>query len=160
MSTAYHPQTDGQSEQTNQAVEQYLRIFGNTIQLDWANWLPLAQYTHNSWINETTKQVPFQVLIRITPRAHQMISNTKDDQRITKISEIRDATQQAMTKAQELLVKHQTTNYKPYQIGDRVWLEASNLKTTHPTAKLAPRRYGPFTITNKILDVVYQLELP
>jgi hypothetical protein len=42
ISTAYHPQTDGQSERTNQWLEQYLRIFGNGAQTDWAQWLPLA----------------------------------------------------------------------------------------------------------------------
>jgi hypothetical protein len=52
------------------------------------------------------------------------------------------------------------TNYKPYQEQDQVWLEATNLKTTHPTAKLAPKRYGPFTINKKVSDVVFQLELP
>ena len=45
-------------------------------------------------------------------------------------------------------------------MGDKVWLEGTNLKTTHPTAKLAPKCYGPFPITNKISDIVYQLELP
>ena len=45
-------------------------------------------------------------------------------------------------------------------MGDKVWLEGTNLKTTHPTAKLAPKQYGPFPITNKISDIVYQLELP
>ncbi len=43
ISTAYHPQTDGQSERTNQWLEQYLRIFENGAQTDWAKWLPLAQ---------------------------------------------------------------------------------------------------------------------
>jgi hypothetical protein len=52
------------------------------------------------------------------------------------------------------------TNYKPYHEGDRVWLEATNLKTTHPTIKLASKRYGPFTIKRRISDVVFQLELP
>jgi hypothetical protein len=127
--------------------------------MDWANWLPLAQYTHNSWINETTKQVLFQVLIGMTPRAHQGIHMTEDDQRTIKITEIRHTAHQAMTKAQELLLKRQISNYKPYQMGDQVWLEGSNLKMTHPTSKLAPRRYGPFTITQKISDVVYQLKL-
>jgi len=42
LSTAFHPQTDGQSERTNQWAEQYLRIFGNTIQTDWAQWLPMV----------------------------------------------------------------------------------------------------------------------
>jgi hypothetical protein len=52
------------------------------------------------------------------------------------------------------------TNYKPYQEQDRVWLEVTNLKTTHPTAKLAPKRYGPFTVMKRVSDIVFQLELP
>ena len=48
LSTAFHPQTDKQSERTNQWTEQYLQIFGNTIQTDWAEWLPITQYVHNS----------------------------------------------------------------------------------------------------------------
>jgi hypothetical protein len=52
------------------------------------------------------------------------------------------------------------TNYKPYQERDQVWLEATNLKMTHPTAKLASKRYRPFTIVKKVSDVVFQLELP
>jgi transposase InsO family protein len=70
LSTAYHPQTDGQSERTNQWLEQYLRIFGNYSQNDWANWLPLAQYIHNLWMNETTKQTPFNLLIGGLPVSH------------------------------------------------------------------------------------------
>ena len=49
ISTAYHPQTDGASECTNQALEQYLRAFCGTQQNNWHTWLPLAQYTKNSW---------------------------------------------------------------------------------------------------------------
>jgi hypothetical protein len=52
------------------------------------------------------------------------------------------------------------TDYKPYQEQDQVWLEATNLKTTHPTAKLAPKQYSPFTIIKKVSDAVFQLELP
>ena len=48
VSTAYHPQTDGQSERTNQTLETYLRIFCNEQQTDWARWLPLAQFSINS----------------------------------------------------------------------------------------------------------------
>ena len=67
ISTAYHPQTDGQSEQANQRVEQYLHIYGNSEQNDWVSLLPLAQYTHNTWVNESTGQTPFDLLIRHTP---------------------------------------------------------------------------------------------
>ena len=48
LSSAYHPQTDGLAERTNQWVEQYLRIFGNGLQNDWADHLPVAQLVHNT----------------------------------------------------------------------------------------------------------------
>ena len=66
-STAYHPQTDGQSEQANQRVEQYLCIYSNSEQNDWVSLLPLAQFTHNTWVNESTGQTPFDLLIGHTP---------------------------------------------------------------------------------------------
>jgi transposase InsO family protein len=49
ISSAYHPQTDGKSEWTNQWLEQYLCMYGNFQQNDWASWLPLAQFVHNAW---------------------------------------------------------------------------------------------------------------
>ena len=52
------------------------------------------------------------------------------------------------------------THFEPYQLGDKVWLEGRNLTTTHPMAKLAPRRYGPFSITHVISCTSYQLALP
>jgi hypothetical protein len=48
ISSAYHPQTDGQSERSNQWVEQFLHIYANGTQSDWSDWLPIAQYTHNA----------------------------------------------------------------------------------------------------------------
>jgi hypothetical protein len=67
ISTAYHPQTDRQSEQANARVEQYLRIYGNAEQDDWVNLLPMVQYVHNSWINTSTGYTPFDLLIGHTP---------------------------------------------------------------------------------------------
>jgi hypothetical protein len=67
VSTAYHPQTDGQSERANGQLEQYLRIYGNAEQDDWAALLPMAQYMHNSWINTSTGYTPFDLLIGHTP---------------------------------------------------------------------------------------------
>jgi hypothetical protein len=162
LSTVYHPQTDGQSEQTNQWLEQYLRIFGNYSQSDWANWLPLAQYVHNLWMNETTKQTPFNLLIGGLPTSHYLMIEepTTENDRMDRIYEMRSRAQEAIAKAQDIMKNKKGTNYKPYQEQDQVWLEATNLKTTHPTAKLAPKRYGPFTIIKKVSDVVFQLELP
>jgi hypothetical protein len=141
LSSAYHPQTDGQSERTNQWLEQYLRIFGNYSQSDWANWLPLAQYVHNSWMNETTKQTPFNLLIGGLPASHYPMTENgmTEDDRMDRIHEMRSRAQEAIIKAQDVMKTKKGTNYKPYQEQDRVWLEATNLKTTHPTVKLAPK---------------------
>ena len=71
ISMAYHPQMDGQSERTNQRLEQYLRIFINYHQNDWDQWLPLAQYTLNAWPNATTGKAPFEIIMGHIPRIHQ-----------------------------------------------------------------------------------------
>jgi Integrase zinc binding domain len=71
ISTAYHPQTDGQSEQTNQSLEQYLRMVCANDQHSWAEWLPLAQYTRNSWPSSTTKKTPYELILGYTPHVHQ-----------------------------------------------------------------------------------------
>ena len=47
-----------------------------------------------------------------------------------------------------------------FEEGEQVWLEGRNLKTHHPTTKLAPRRYGPFLIERKLSPVTYRLTLP
>ena len=66
-------------------------------------------------------------------------------------------TTDALRKAQSLIIP---TNFIPYCVGDRVWLEGRNLNTTHPSAKLAPRRYGPFLVTAVISRTSYRLKLP
>ena len=59
LSTAYHPQTNGQSEQMNRTVKQYLQIFINYHQNDWKDWLSLAEFSYNNSAHATTKQMPF-----------------------------------------------------------------------------------------------------
>jgi transposase InsO family protein len=71
LSTAYYPQTDGQSERTNQTLETALRIYCNHQQNNWAQWLPILQYVLNSQASATTKQIPFMTWMGYLPRAHQ-----------------------------------------------------------------------------------------
>ena len=60
-STTWHPQTDGQTERANQEIEQYLRLFVNHRQDDWAGWLALAKFSHNNRIQASTRQTPFML---------------------------------------------------------------------------------------------------
>jgi hypothetical protein len=61
LSTAYHPQSDRQTERMNQEVELYLRNFCNHRQIDWAKWLPYAEFTLNNQINQSTKHSAFEL---------------------------------------------------------------------------------------------------
>jgi hypothetical protein len=67
ISMAYHPQMDGQSERANQWLEQYLRIYGNYQQDNWARWLPLVQFVHNTWLSSTTGKTLFELIMGVTP---------------------------------------------------------------------------------------------
>jgi transposase InsO family protein len=59
LSTAFHPQTDGQKEQQNQTMEQYLRAFCNYEQHTWVELLPLAEFTYNKSVHHSTRMTPF-----------------------------------------------------------------------------------------------------
>ena len=81
------------------------------------------------------------------------------------LKQLRDRAQEAIRHAQQLTLKHnekkhKKRTFKPYSLGEKVWLEGTNLKLSHPSAKLASRQYGPFTITRVISPVVYHLDLP
>src|SRR5712675_3630089 len=160
ISTAYHPQTDGQSERTNQTLETYLRIFCNEQQTDWAKWLPLAQFAINARPSHTTKIPPFELLIGITPRSLE-----ETPQKVLALQERKDHFNNIQRRAQEAILHapmllSKDTTFRPYKEGEQVWLDARNLCTTHPTHKLRPKQYGPFTITKILSHVAYQLELP
>ncbi|SJL16482.1 uncharacterized protein ARMOST_20008 [Armillaria ostoyae] len=67
-STAFHLQTDGQTERVNQEIKKYLRIFISFQQDDWADWLPLAEFAHNNRIHSATGKSPFMILYGRNPR--------------------------------------------------------------------------------------------
>jgi hypothetical protein len=112
-------------------------------------------------MNKTTKQTPFNLLIGGLPISHYPMTKDRlsNDERMDCIHEIRSRAKEAIIKAQDVMKRKKGTNYQVYHEQDQVWLEATNLKTTHSTAKLAPKWYGPFKIKKKISDVVFQLEL-
>jgi len=163
ISMAYHPQTDRSSERTNQTLEQYLQIFCGTQQDNWHAWLPLVQYTKNSWPSATTKKAPYDLLIRYTPQIHQPTRKTTMpslEQRLLLIEEARKAAQEAQRKAQESWIKEKP-HHSPFPIGSKVWLEGTNLRLpSNITPKLSPRRYRPFKVVSQVSKVAYHLKLP
>jgi transposase InsO family protein len=99
ISTAYHPQRDGQLERTNQWLEQYLQIYSNYQQDDWAKWLPLAQFVHNAWPSSMTGKTPFELIMGHTPTLQGWTGSTNVptlDQRKEHLQDIRERAQRAI----------------------------------------------------------------
>ena len=153
ISTAYHPQTDGQSKRTNQTVETYLWIFCNEQQTNWVRWLPLAQYALNSRPSHTTKISPFELLIGVISKEH-----IDSPRMIVSIQEQKEAIKAIRKQAQEAILHSQMLLFKETPF--RLYKEGQNLRTTHPTHKLRAKRYGPFQVIKVLSHVAYQLQLP
>jgi hypothetical protein len=161
LSTAYHPRTDGQSECSNQWVKTTIRFISDHHQKNWAPYLPIAQFAHNNWPSETMRKSPFFLLMGYHPHADWISSPSPLPQvmlRLEQLKQARDTVQQLMIKAQQSWVKHRDT--PKYNEGDQVWLEGKNLRINLPTAKLVPRRHGPFKVIKVLSPVSYQLQLP
>jgi transposase InsO family protein len=106
-STAYHPQTDGQTEHVNQNIEQYLRVFTNFLQDNWADWLTLAEFNHNDQVSKTTGFSPFFVTMGFHPRKGtepRLKVPTEDATKFaTRILKVREEAGAAMLAVQETM---------------------------------------------------------
>ena len=68
LSTAYHPQTDGETEQVNQELETYLRLFSSNKPEEWSTLLPMAEFAHNSATHSITQRTSFSLMMGYEPR--------------------------------------------------------------------------------------------
>ena len=162
-STVFHPRTDGQSERTNQKLEQFLRFYSNAKQDNWAHFLSLAEFAFNSWRNESMKKSPFEVLMGYNPKAEWTTVSSPVPQvthRLEQIQEARNQASIAMRKAQLGWIKDKEKKQHVFKKGDQVWPDGRNIKMYHPTAKLAPKCHGPFPIQWVLSTINYQLTIP
>jgi len=137
-STAYHPQTDGQTERVNQELEQYIRIFVGERQDDWYNLLPLAEFSYNNHVHSSTQQTPFLLDTGRHPRMgfepHQPPSrveavNEFTDRMKTTLEEARAA----LAKAKDEMARYYNQRRTPAPVfapGDYVYLDATDIHTT------------------------------
>lgn len=166
-STAFHPQTDGQTERINQEVEQYLRIFINHRQSDWVEWLSLAEFAYNNREHSSTKQSPFFVNYGRHPytgtNPRRESTNESAKQFADRMQQVREETRLALEEAAALMKRYYDQRRGPsqeYKPGDKVMLEGVNISSTRPMKKLGDKRYGPFVIEKKVGKAAYRLKLP
>ena len=166
-STAYHPQTDGQTERMNQSVEQFLRIFVNHHQDDWKEWLSIAEFSSNDRPHSATHETPFFVNAGQHPwkgiDSRRDFHNEAAGQFAERMKRVREdaaaALRQAAEQAKQSHDRH-ARDAREYAPGAKVYLEATNLKTDRPTKKLDDKRFGPFKVKRKVGHAAYELELP
>jgi hypothetical protein len=166
-STAWHPQTDGQTERANQEVEHFLRLYVNYQQDDWASWLDVAEFCLNDKYHTATKSSPFFLNHGYHPRkgveSRMRSDNPSVEEYTEKMAKARLDAIEALKKAAEDMKRHYDVHKGKtltFNIGDKVWLDGRNLTTLRPMKKLDVKRLGPFNITHKHGKAAYQLKLP
>jgi hypothetical protein len=170
-STAYHPQTDGQSERVNQCLEQYLRCIVQDNPKQWRKWLAMAEFWYNTSYHTAIGSFPFKALYKAEPN-FGAFPNVTIDESSTSAEDIVDyqthiaALRDKLLQAQRRMKKHADRNRseRQFTVGDQVLLKlqpyAQQSVVNRPYPKLSYKYFGPYTILEKIGAVAYKLQLP
>lgn len=171
MSSAYHPQTDGQSEVVNRCIEQYLRSFVYQQPRKWFSLLPWAEFWYNTTFHISTGMTPFQALYgRLPPTIplyHEGSSSVHEvDQNLLSRDALLSQLKSNLAAATNRMKQYADSKRRDvqYEVGDWVFLKLHPYRQhsvsvrTYP--KLACKFYGPYQIEEKIGPVAYKLQLP
>jgi hypothetical protein len=170
FSTAYHPQTNGQTERVNQLLEDMLRMHVMHQPKKWEDYLPLVEFAYNNGYQASLKISPFEVLYG--RQCNTPVSWSNPVNKISFAPDMLKETKQQVTQIKQNLkvAQNQQKSYadqkrtpREFQTGDHVYLiikpRRSSLKMG-ACAKLAPQYCGPFEVLDRVGPVAYQLALP
>jgi len=166
MSTAFHPETDGQTERTNRTLEEMLRHYVSPSQDDWDLKLPCAEFAVNNSAKASTGFSPFYLNYGRHPRGP---ATAVMDTNIPAANEFVSGLNKAISLAKDSLVSAQAHMKKnaderrrdlAFQVGEQVLLSSKHIKIkTVGTKKLLPKFLGPFIVLKRIGTLAYELEL-
>ena len=170
LSTAYHPETDSQTERTNQELEQYLRMYVNHRQNNWAEWLAIAEFAFNNKVHTATKTSPFQVNYGREPRMDFDIrkkgKNEKVEEFVKEMKERHEEARAALVKSQEEMKRQADRSRKEaeeYRVGDKVLISTKDFLIElmkRATKKLMEKFIGLYMVKKIVSENAVELELP
>jgi hypothetical protein len=170
FSLAYHSQSDGQTERTNQILEDMLRACALKYGKSWIKSLPYAEFLYNNSYQTSIKMAPFEALYERQCRTLLFWSQIRESQ-VFRSEVLKDAERQVQMIRENLKIAQscqksyvdKQRRYLSFEVGDFVYLKVSPMRGTRRfkvKGKLAPRYVGPFQILDHKGEVAYQLELP
>ncbi|KAJ9507562.1 hypothetical protein QJQ45_019379 [Haematococcus lacustris] len=169
LSSAYHPETDGQTERVNRVIEEMLRHFIRPDQRDWAEYLPLVEFAINNAWQESVRSTPFYLNYGYHPRLAELLDlPQKVPQAHDFVKGMKTAVEQArqcLARAQKRMKSYQDNKRREvlYLPGDMVLLSTQNMrgKANQPgVRKLKPRYVGPFSVQYMVGKAAVKLWLP
>jgi hypothetical protein len=171
MSSAYHPQSDGQTEIVNKALQQYLRCFVHNEPHKWGKYLHLAEWHYNTSVHSSTGFTPFQVVFgKPPPTLAQYVEGFTNLEAVHNELLDRDRILELLRKKLEkaqAAMKHFADHrriHHPFKVGDQVLVKLRPYRQTsvggHNNKKLGNRYFGPFKILRQMGDVAFELQLP
>ena len=170
LSTAFYPQTDGQTERINQELEQYLHMFIDHRQEQWPEWLGTAEFAYNNKVHTGTKVSPFKANQGQDPRMGFELRKKGKYKGAEKFAErmrkVQEEAKAALQKAQEDMKQYadrERGEVEEYRIGDLVLLSTQDLKyqmVGRRTEKFTEHFVGPYKVKAIISSNTIELELP
>ena len=168
MSSANHPQTDGQTERMNRTLIQLLRMYTSDRQVHWDRYLPQVEFVYNSTYNHAIKDVPFRVDLGYVPNEPLLDIFNETSARSVSAVDLTKILNSITLRTKDFLTEQQVTMQDQnsqrqaveYKIGDLVLLNRDAYFTKAAYSKLQPIYLGPFKIVKKINDNAYELDLP
>ncbi|CAJ0953556.1 unnamed protein product [Ranitomeya imitator] len=167
FSSAFHPQTNGQTERTNQTLETYLRCFVSADQGDWVTFLPLAEFALNNRASSATLVSPFFCNSGFHPRFSSGQVEPSDcpgvDMVVDRLhqiwSHVVDNLKLSQERAQQFANRRRRVGPR-LRVGDLVWLSSRFVPMKVSSPKFKPRFIGPYRILEILNPVSFRLDLP
>ena len=122
----------------------------------------MVEFMHNSATHSVTQRTLFSLMMGYEPRAYPPLGKTflpNLENQLSNLSAARDNAQAPHKLAQQKMKEWITSKYTPWKVGDKVWLETTNLHMNGPK-KLQMKRTGPFEVEEAISHMVFCLRIP